>query len=160
MIEARRALTFIAFTIALAPATARAAAMDDLQYLVGSWTCTATAGSTTIVEEQNVVAIPGWIYGTGSVTINGQPSGQDSFYVGYDVSNARWVLVSIGSAGTYSIATSRSPNFNGSRWIGGYPPGSANSTFTENSPTRYTITHTLTSKGHTTTVADVCSKGK
>lgn len=94
------------------------------------------------------------------VTVNGQPGGDESFYAGYDLRNARWVLVSIGSTGTYDIATSSSPHFNGSRWTGGYPAGSGTSTFTENSPSQYTIAQTSTMNGQTTTMTEVCMRHK
>lgn len=155
---ARGIFGVLAFALALTPVAAGAAPTDELQYLVGSWTCTLTSAQGTLTEENSEVAIPGWIYGKGSVTVNGQSVGEESSYAGYDAQHARWVLVSIGSGGNYDIATSTSPHLDGSTWSPAYPSASGTATFTENSPSQYTIAESMTSGGQTSTATEVCKK--
>lgn len=132
---------------------------SELQYFLGTWNCV-TTGATSFTETETDVMAPGdhWIHGSGPTTVTGGASGREDFYLGYDAQRRRWVLVSIASNGNYSVATSSSPDIDRSTWQSSYPVVGGNGTFTENSPTQYTIDNSYTYAGRTLTTHAVCNK--
>lgn len=161
-----RTLTILSLSLLLASgvnsaawsAPSGASQMANLQFMVGTWSCTNVIGSTTITESISIVAQNShWLHGSGSRTVNGQSIGED-FYIGYDADRARWVIVGVDASGVYNVATSATATLSPSTWIEAYPASDAKGFFTQNSNSRYTMDTTWTENGHRTSSNEVCTK--
>ncbi len=156
MRKALIALTFFAGVCTPAFAAGPTPAMQ-LEYFIGSWNCTGT-GAAHFTEHQSVLAVPGWLQGSGTITMSGQPAANEYFYLGWNVRNARWALISIDSAGNYAIATSPSQQLDGSTWSAAFPPVSGSGTLTQDSSTQYTIVNTFQMGGQSLMQRVVCTR--
>ncbi|HEY9084651.1 MAG TPA: hypothetical protein VIN40_01715 [Candidatus Tyrphobacter sp.] len=159
-----KGLALLSLSLLLASGAASAAVppqMASLQFMVGTWNCTTTAGPTTIAEAETIVAQnPLWLHGSGTITSTGQPVSED-FYVGYDARRSQWVLITIDSNGEYGIATSVTPNLSPSTWISAYPAMSGmtgTGTFTKVSDRQYTVDFSQTVNNKVIGSHEVCTK--
>jgi hypothetical protein len=151
-------LTLLLAAGALSAAGAAPAQMESLQFMVGTWNCTTTVGAMTIVENETIAAqSPQWLHGSGTSTMNGQPSSED-FYIGYDTARSQWVLVSIESGGQYGISTSVSPSLSPSTWSAAYPAMGGTGVFTRVSDRQYAVDFSQMMNNKVMTSHQVCTK--
>ena len=161
-----RALTILSLSLLLASGVSSAAwaapsdvsQMANLQFMLGTWSCTNVIGSMTITESISIVAQNShWLHGSGSRTVDGQSIGED-FYIGYDADHARWVIVGVDASGVYNVATSATPTLSPSTWIEAYPASDAKGVFTQSSSSQYTMNTTWTENGRPMSSHEVCTK--
>lgn len=147
------ALTLIATTLG-ASAAANPDQLPSLRYLVGTWTCTYHAGTTT----GSYKAL--YTYDMGSnwlVERDTWAGGGDEGRFTYDAKRQRWVVVVAGNdRSTTVFEGSGSADHRAYRTI--YPNADANETIDRVSPQKYTVHFTQTTSGQTTTSNDVCVK--
>jgi hypothetical protein len=98
--------------------------------IVGSFECV-THGSDGLTWRFRSVNQPwgSWVRAdTTFAPQNGRPRDTGSTFVGFDNDAKRWNIIAIDSGGSYYTRYSKSPSFNGSHWIDGYPADGARAT--------------------------------
>jgi hypothetical protein len=98
--------------------------------IVGSFDCV-THGSNGLTWRFRSVNQPwgSWVRAdTTFAPQNGRPRDTGSTFVGFDDDAKQWNIIAIDTAGSYYTRYSKSPSFNGSHWIDGYPADGARAT--------------------------------
>jgi hypothetical protein len=149
-------LLFVASAVRPALATpSESNRTSELQYLAGSWTCTFQTPDGTVHGPlaQSVVAAGGWMKGV----VDGSGGFHQEFYLGFDRRQSQWAFA-IFDAGGYQLLTSTSPVLDGSVWSDLYPPATGKGTFTEISPTRYSIVSAWSDGSKTVSTREECTR--
>lgn len=94
-----------------------------LQGFVGIWSCiTHSSDNKTYRETDSDTMYSDWVRINATYPAqNGQPAGTGVTFFGYDSKKKQWVVTGVGTDGSYFVATSTSPAFNGSAWSNQYP---------------------------------------
>jgi hypothetical protein len=106
------------------------AAPSNVSAIVGSYDCVThgSDGLTWRFHSENRT----WGSWVRADTIfapqNRHPRDTGSTFVGFDEDAKQWNIVAIDTGGSYYTRYSRSPSFNGSHWMDGYPADAARAT--------------------------------
>jgi hypothetical protein len=119
------AAALIAGITATLPSLAIAASPQQatVRSLVGTWSCITHGSDKKTYRETDTDAMFGnWLrIDSAYPAQNGQPAGTGVTFFGYDAKNKRWVVTGVGTDGSYFMASSTSPAFDGAKFSDQYP---------------------------------------
>ncbi|MGC1379760.1 MAG: hypothetical protein WA814_01910 [Candidatus Baltobacteraceae bacterium] len=111
-----------------------------VQSFVGNWTCVSHSSDSTTFHESDVDTMYGnWLKVASTYPAQmGQPAGMGTTFFGYDAKNHRWIVAGAGTNGEYFVNYSNSQNFDGAKWINGFP-NARTTAVTHSTSTQYTV---------------------
>jgi hypothetical protein len=155
-------IAVVAFAAVWASAPAASSPQQaTVQGLVGTWSCiTHTADNKTYHETDVDTMFGKWLKISASYSAqNGGTAGNGVTFVSYDTKTRRWIVTGASTDGAYFMATSASPNFDGSKWTDQYPNDHGTAVLHLTPYTKYTMEMTgPNEKGKMTTSRAVCTK--
>lgn len=156
-------LSVIAANTCLAGADAGTggAAQRGLAAIVGTFDCV-THDSDGVVWRFHSVNRPWGTWVRADTTFmpqNNQPADSASTFVGFDAKAKRWNIVSIDEDGSYYTRYSSSREFDGSRWIDGFPADGARALIRVRDMRQYTFDlTTIARNGRAEISSTVCTR--
>jgi hypothetical protein len=167
MSRSSRYLTPAAFAmlglLSISPALGAASSPQQatVESFVGTWACITHSSENKTYRETDVDSMYGnWLRINSSYPAqNGAPAGTGVTFFGYDAKNKHWVVTGVGTDGSYFIATSSSPEFNGSKFMDQYPSDHGTTVLHMTKSTEYSMdTQAPNDKGKTMTQHAVCTR--
>lgn len=114
----------IAALFVLVPAVAVASPQQaTIAGLVGTWSCVTHTSENKTYHETDVDSMYGnWLRIDASYAAQaGAPASTSVTFLGYNSKQRRWVVMGVGTDGSYFTSTSTSPAYNGSKWTDQFP---------------------------------------
>jgi hypothetical protein len=147
-------LTSPAFAAASPP---NAPEMKKLDYIIGTWNCTWTAGtdSGAVISTFTSVMNGAWLQETEAVQMgSGEPQVTTMHFTGYDPRERTWMHLGPNADGTYEVARSADLNV----WHNVLPVAGGDAAFQRISDREFSLSEPFQSNGQTLTYLETCKK--